>query len=243
MTRSAMIPIAAVLALSLLAHLQFATADVALKHALAREGVGLESALRLQAPWAQRLLRAGDTLERLWFGGTVGGPQPAANPARIAILRRIYEGALAVNPLHPFAWSDLGRLAAREGRWTEADGDYRHARMLAPMDGYLVLEHAQAFLGAGRETDAIAALEDAASLYPGWAEPPGLIGYAALRRNRPRDAEPWLRKSLDLDWHGNLSAAYAAAGNLAALYHQLGRENDAAWAAMQARRLSPIPFE
>ena len=241
--RPATASIAAVLALSLFAHLQFASADVALRQAISRQGSGLESALRLGTPWAQRLLRAGDTLERLWFGGTLGSAPAAAAPRRIDSLRGIYTRACAVNPLHPFAWSDLGRLAAREGRWTEADEDYRRARALAPMDAYLALEHAQALLGAGRDADAIAVLEEAAALYPSFAEPVGLLGYAALRKGRLKEAEPWLTKSLDLDWHGNLGAAYAAAGNLSALYHKLGREDDARWAATQAQRfMPPQPF-
>jgi tetratricopeptide (TPR) repeat protein len=241
--RPATASLTAVLVLSLLAHLQFATADVALKQALSRQGAGLESALRLGTPWAQRLLRAGDTLERMWFGGTVGSVPAPANPLRVELLRRVYEGARAVNPLHPFVWSDLGRLAAREGRWAEADEDYRRARALAPMDAYLALEHAQALLGAGRDADAVAALGGTAALYPEFAEPVGLLGYAALRKGRLKEAEPWLRRSLGLDWHGNLGAAYAAAGNLSALYHRLGREDEAQWAAMQAQRfMPPQPF-
>jgi len=240
--RAVTTPLVALLMLSLLGHLHCGTADVALKASLARQGAGLEKALRLKAPWAQRLLRTGDTLERFWFGGTVGSGAPvAADPRRIELLRRVYTAALAVNPLHPFAYSDLGRLAAREGRWAEADELYRRARGLAPMDAYLALEHAQALLAAGRDAQAVAVLHEAAALYPAFAEPVGLIGYASLRKGRLKEAEPWLRKSLDLDWHGNLGAAYAAAGNLSVIYRRLGRESDAAWAAEQARRFMPPP--
>jgi len=238
--RPAITAVSVVLFLSLAAHLQFASAEVAIRSAVGRQGAGLESALNLGAPWAQRLLRAGDMLERIWFGGTIGGtPEAAPSPGRIALLRRVYEGALTVNALHPFAWSDLGRLAARAGLWTEADERFRRARALAPMDAYIVLEHAQALLAAGRDAEAVAALGAASALYPGWAEPPGLIGYAAVRKGRWKEAEPWLRRSLDLDWHGNASAAYAAASNLAAVCHRLGRDDEAAQAAVRARQFLP----
>ncbi len=233
---------ALLLVASLLSHLRFATAEVALKSAVRRGGAGLETALALPTPWAQRLLRAGDSLEHRWFGATVGGAAPASTAKQLALLARVYEAALAANPLHPFAHSNLARLALRAGRMEEALAGYTRARALAPWDAYLSLEHAQALIAAERTDEALAVLHGITKQYPAFAEPHGLIGYLMLQRSDLKAAEPAIKRSLELDWHGNAGAAYAAAGNLAALYHQAGREAEAAWAARQAQRFAPSQF-
>jgi tetratricopeptide (TPR) repeat protein len=230
----------AVLAVSLAIHLHFAVAEAAMKTAVRSGGRGLDRALALRTPWAQRLLRAGDTLERGIFGSTIDGKigSPPRGPALID-LGRIYSAALAVNPFSAYAHSDLARIALRDGRIGDALAGYTRARELAPFDAYLSMEHAQALMAAGRDADATTVLTGVIAQYPGFAEPYGMIGFLQLKRRDRVGAEENLKRSINLDWHGNSSAAFAAASNLAALYHQTGREAEAAWTAQRAQQLLP----
>lgn len=230
--------IAVILLVSAAIHFHFAASEVALKSAVRNGSIGIEKALALRTPWAQRLLGAGDVLERAWFGPNIGKADEVAIQ-RLVLLSRLYEEALAVNPLHPFAHSDLGRVLLREGRTSEGWAEYEKARALAPRDAYLVLEESQVLLAAGKEEDAVALVEEAAKLYPDFAEPPGLIGYLWLKKKKPEKAEPWLRKAVEGNWHGNTGAAYAAAVNLVVLYRDLKRYEDAAWAESQAMKYAP----
>lgn len=216
------------LVLSVLAHARFLAADARLRAVIASGSTRIGPAVRPPLPFANRLLRAGDLLERRWLGGTVGGTPPArVGLEQLNALTALYAGARSLNPLHPLAHSSLARLAAREGRVQDADAGYRLARSLAPLDVYLVLEHGQVLLAADREAEGLAELARAAGLYPGFAEPVGMAGYVHLKAGRTKDAERLLAQSLTLDWHGNAAAAYAAAMNLATLYHRSGREADA----------------
>jgi tetratricopeptide (TPR) repeat protein len=189
----------------------------------------------MRTPWAQRLLRAGDAIERGVFGSSIGnGPALRPGDTTLGILEKIYRAALAVNPLSAYAHSDLGRIALRSGRISEALAGYARARELAPFDAYLSLEHARALDAAGRDEDAVVILKAAAAQYPEFAEPYGMIGFLLLKRRHHAEAENWLKRSLELDWRGNTGAAFAAASNLAALYHGSGRETEAALAAQRA---------
>jgi O-antigen ligase/Flp pilus assembly protein TadD len=236
------VPLAAILTLSLLVHLRFATADVALKSSVRRNGEGISSVLALDAsPWAQRLLQAGFGLEQRWFGKTIGDDRGGSGrgPAdRLATLEAIYRAALKANPLVPVAHANLARIAMRAGKTEEALAGYSRARKMTPTDAYLTLEHAQAYASAGRRDDAIAALVEIERLYPDFAEAPGLIGYLCLDEGDAAGAESALERSLDLNWHGNFGAAYAAAGNLAKIYHESGRETDARAIMLRARQFA-----
>ncbi len=236
--------VAFVLLASTLAHARFLVADGRLRAMITGGAADPRFALQPRAPFASRLLRAGDLLERRWLGATIAGDRPGrAGFEQMKTLTALYEGARDLNPLHPLAHSSLARLAAREGRLVDADGGYRRARALAPADAYLALEHGQVLLAAGREADGLAALREVAARYPGFAEPVGMAGYAHLKAGRTADAEALLRKSLTLDWHGNAAAAYAAAMNLATLFHRSRRDAEAAWAGGIAEtwrtRMSP----
>jgi len=231
-----------VLVASLLAHLHFACAEVALKSAVRSNGRGLDRALAMRTPWAQRLLRAGDSLEKTAFGPTLGGGKsPTLGGTTLGDLGKIYSAALLANPLSAYAHSDLARIALREGRIGDALAGYARARMLAPFDAYLSMEHAQALVAAGRDADAILLLNTVIAQYPDFAEPYGLAGFLELRNKDRPAAERNLKRSIELDWHGNQGAAYAAASNLAALYHQTGRETEAAWTAQRAQQFLPPP--
>lgn len=239
--RSIPAALAVLLGLSLIAHLQFATAEVALKASLHAGGRGLDRALTLHTPWAQRLLRAGDTLEHAALGDQLGAAGAPGTAALASAIDRMYLEAGVLNPLHPFAHSDHARMLAREGRTAEALAEYGEARRLAPLDAYLSLETAQTMLAADRDEEARAVLGEVIVQYPGFAEPYGLLGYSWIRRRDWARAIPWLERSLPLDWHGNAGAGYAAANNLAAAYHRTGRDGDAARAASDAVRFAPAP--
>ncbi len=234
--------LAAILFASLVVHLHFMASEAALKSATRTDGAGMDRALALRTPWAQRLLRTGDALEHAWFGAALNAPVPAADiERRLVTLERIYGEAMRVNPLHAFAHSDLARVAMRRGRFAEAEAGYARARELAPRDAYLLMEEAQTSMAAGREDRALELLDRAAAMYPGWGEPPGMAGYLWMKRRRPDRAEPFLRRAVEGDWHGNTPAAYAAAVNLASLYRASRRWTEAVWAENQAQRFAPTP--
>lgn len=228
--------ISLILLTGLFFNLHFAAAEVALKRAVANGGRDINRALQLKTPWAQRLFRAGDTLEHLHMGAALKTGIRPDQTASVDMLVRIYAEARRVNRLYSNSESNLARMAARYGRMEEALAGYDRARALAPMDAYLALEQAQVLLSSGNEEKAVRILREVSDLYPDFSEPKGLLGYVRLKNGDQSGAELLLRRSLDLNWRGNMGAASAAARNLAAIYHATGRENLAAWAIQQARR-------
>lgn len=227
----------AAMAIALGFHIQYASSLVALKDAVRDGGAGMERVLALRTPWAQNLLQAGDTLERGWFGPGLA-PAPDSD-ARLGLLSRIYSSAVSANPLHAFCHSAAGRTAFRAGRIAEAMTAYEKARTLAPRDAYLPMEEAQMLISSRRENEGLVLLETASKMYPRFAEPAGLIGYLWLARKKPAMAEPWLKKAVEGEWHGNNAAAYAAAVNLVVLYRNAGRWNESAWAESVAGKYAP----
>lgn len=224
-----------ILLAGLVLNLHFAASEVALKRAVADGGKTIDRALRLKTPWAQRLFRAGDSLEHLYMGTALKTGMRPDQSASARMLVRIYEEARRVNPLYSNSESNLARMAARAGRTEEALAGYIRARELAPMDAYLALEQAQVLLSSGREEESVRILQNVSDLYPDFAEPKGLLGYVRLKNGDRNAAEILLKRSLDLNWRGNWSAADAAARNLAAIYHATGREDLAIRAIQRAR--------
>ena len=227
--RGAAVAVAGVLCASLLVHAHLLAAETAMKQA-ARVGRGYERAVALYAPWPQRLMRAGDALERAAFGPTVAG-RYRTDPAVMEVLGVLYGRAMAADPGNAYAINNAARLAARTGRKDEAIALYERARAAAPADAYVAMEEAQALAAFGRDGEAVRLLDATSALYPEFAEPLGLAGYIHLKRKDMKKAEAVLRKAVGLDWHGNDAAGYAAASNLVVIYRAWKRYPDEMWAA------------
>ena len=125
---------------------------------------------RKVAPLARRAFREAKTGPRQlsaeeWYGW--GCELEAVSPAEA---REAYERALELDPEHPDAHVNLGRLLHEGGNAGVAETHYRHALAARPEDATAAFNLGVALEDLGRAEEALAAYERAAELDPSNAD-------------------------------------------------------------------------
>jgi len=125
---------------------------------------------RKVAPLARRAFREAKTGPRQlsaeeWYGW--GCELEAVSPAEA---REAYERALELDPAHPDAHVNLGRLLHEGGKPAEAETHYRRALAARPDDATAAFNLGVALEDLGRAEEALSAYERAAELDPSNAD-------------------------------------------------------------------------
>ena len=125
---------------------------------------------RKVAPLARRAFREAKTGPRQlsaeeWYGW--GCELEAVSPAEA---REAYERALELDPEHPDAHVNLGRLLHEGGKPAEAESHYRLALAARPEDATAAFNLGVALEDLGRAQDALSAYERAAEIDPANAD-------------------------------------------------------------------------
>jgi adenylate cyclase len=143
------------------------------------------------------------------------------------------ERALGLDPALGIGHAVLAQVRSREWRWEEADHHFRRGVELAPGDATARQWYAHSLATMGRFDEAFVAIDKALELDPLSLPVVTEAGLIMLLARRLEDAERRFRQALELDpWF------LPAAGNLANLFHHMGRYDEA---RAEWRRLGILP--
>ena len=121
----------------------------------------------------------------------------------------------------------LGAVLIRANELDEAAGLLEHARAARPDDPVVVLGLAHCRRAAGRMEEAAGLIDELLARQPDYAPAWAERGKVELARDRPAEAEPWLRKALERE-----PREADTAFQLATCLQRLGRTREAAeWEA------------
>jgi tetratricopeptide (TPR) repeat protein len=137
---------------------------------------------------------------------------------------------------NPGTLSELGWLYFEQGQYNNAENAFQQALTLAPKDPYSHLNVAWALIRQGDNKDFDSAADlcrEALRLDPDLSEAFGCLGVVAFKKDRLREAESYLLRSIQVD----PKRGYYA--DLGALYIQVGRYDDAKDAIEKVLKMNP----